>query len=350
MLVPKPQKEIDACEDYRYGFQGQEKDDEIKGEGNSLNYTFRMHDPRVGRFFATDPLEENYSWNSPYAFSSNRVIDAIELEGLEFTLDAGKALITTRTLPELSTMTYDDAIKMVSKSASKTPKSGWTKLLNRVGLGLTLLTDYMSPNTGGRTSDIIQYSIKFNFGELDVTDMMGGKTFTFVPYNGKGHRDLKKSYSPDPIEIFTNDPSSLDDNYLAGVIKRTNEGKAKFSDQNYLKEATSRHSAIDNGKGEYLIYENPGHHDPNGARLAYNKTKSVLPINHENLWLKSKSDSANANIRWTKEGEGKKAVYHRFQSDGNGNWHWNGSTNGKTKNGEKREIPINQVPNEIKKG
>jgi RHS repeat-associated protein len=68
---------------YRYGFQGQEKDDEIKGEGNSLNYTFRMHDPRVGRFFAPDPLESEFPWNSSYAFSENRVIDAFELEGLE---------------------------------------------------------------------------------------------------------------------------------------------------------------------------------------------------------------------------------------------------------------------------
>ena len=68
---------------YRYGFQGQEKDDEIKGEGNSLNYTFRMHDPRVGRFFARDPLASKYPHNSPYAFSENRVIDKIELEGLE---------------------------------------------------------------------------------------------------------------------------------------------------------------------------------------------------------------------------------------------------------------------------
>ena len=69
--------------DYRYGFQGQEMDDEIKGEGNSLNYTFRMHDPRVGRFFAIDPLDKDYPWNSPYAFSENVVIHAVELEGLE---------------------------------------------------------------------------------------------------------------------------------------------------------------------------------------------------------------------------------------------------------------------------
>lgn len=69
--------------EYRYGFQGQEKDDEIKGEGNSINFIFRMHDPRVGRFFATDPLSAKYPYNSPYAFSENRVMDMIELEGLE---------------------------------------------------------------------------------------------------------------------------------------------------------------------------------------------------------------------------------------------------------------------------
>ncbi|MEW4925443.1 RHS repeat-associated core domain-containing protein [Algibacter sp. 2305UL17-15] len=69
---------------YRYGFQGQEMDDEVKGEGNSVNYKYRMHDPRVGRFFAVDPLATTYPWNSPYAFSENRVIDGVDLEGLEF--------------------------------------------------------------------------------------------------------------------------------------------------------------------------------------------------------------------------------------------------------------------------
>ena len=69
--------------DYRYGFQGQEMDNEIKGEGNSLNYTFRMHDPRVGRFFAVDPLTAKYPHYSPYSFSGNKVIHRVELEGLE---------------------------------------------------------------------------------------------------------------------------------------------------------------------------------------------------------------------------------------------------------------------------
>ena len=77
MLVPNRYGNSPA---YRYGFQGQEKDDELKGEGNSLNYTFRMHDPRVGRFFAVDPLARDYPWNSPYAFSENDPINFVDLE------------------------------------------------------------------------------------------------------------------------------------------------------------------------------------------------------------------------------------------------------------------------------
>jgi len=80
MLVPNRHASSAA---YRYGFQGQEKDDELKGEGNSLNYTFRMHDPRVGRFFAVDPLTSSYPWYTPYSFSGNKVIAFTELEGLE---------------------------------------------------------------------------------------------------------------------------------------------------------------------------------------------------------------------------------------------------------------------------
>jgi len=94
-----------SSEEYRYGFQGQESDDEIKGEGNSVNYKYRMHDPRVGRFFAVDPLAPKYPHNSPYAFSENIVIHGKELEGLEvyfFMLD-----FTDNTRSQLQLVLHD---------------------------------------------------------------------------------------------------------------------------------------------------------------------------------------------------------------------------------------------------
>ncbi len=42
-----------------------------------------MHDPRIGRFFAVDPLAPKYPWYTPYQFSGNKVISHVELEGLE---------------------------------------------------------------------------------------------------------------------------------------------------------------------------------------------------------------------------------------------------------------------------
>lgn len=94
-------------------------------------------------------------------------------------------------------------------------------------------------------------------------------------------------------------------------------------------------------------YENPGHHDPsNNGSNKYNSSKSILPGNHKALW--EQSVKAKDGNRWTKIGSEKKAEYHRFQSDGNGNWHWNGSTVGKTKSGESRAISPNNIPKEIK--
>ena len=80
MLIPNRHENTSS---YRYGFQGQEMDNELKGEGNSLNYKYRMHDPRIGRFFAVDPLTKKYPWYTPYQFSGNKLISFSELEGLE---------------------------------------------------------------------------------------------------------------------------------------------------------------------------------------------------------------------------------------------------------------------------
>ncbi|MCB0478715.1 MAG: hypothetical protein KDC84_11150 [Crocinitomicaceae bacterium] len=101
---------------YRYGFQGQEKDDEIKGEGNSVNYKYRMHDVRIGRFFAVDPLAPQYPHNSPYAFSENMVIHMKELEGLEATTatfepstnENGETKYEERSFQVNVTSNYDD--------------------------------------------------------------------------------------------------------------------------------------------------------------------------------------------------------------------------------------------------
>lgn len=68
---------------YRYGFNGKENDNEVKGEGAQYDYGFRIYDPRLGKFLSVDPLTGNYPWYTPYQFAGNTPIQAIDLDGLE---------------------------------------------------------------------------------------------------------------------------------------------------------------------------------------------------------------------------------------------------------------------------
>ena len=66
---------------YKYKYQGQERQEELGLNWDSFKW--RNYMPDIGRFFNVDPLAEDYSYQSPYNFSENRVVDAFELEGLE---------------------------------------------------------------------------------------------------------------------------------------------------------------------------------------------------------------------------------------------------------------------------
>ncbi|RLD43126.1 MAG: hypothetical protein DRI86_10540 [Bacteroidetes bacterium] len=56
---------------YRYGFNGMEKDDELKGSGNSYDFGARIYDPRLMRWLAVDALAAKYPGLSSYNFALN---------------------------------------------------------------------------------------------------------------------------------------------------------------------------------------------------------------------------------------------------------------------------------------
>lgn len=83
MPMPNRTYSLSNGSKYRFGFNGQEKDDEVKGDGNSLEYKFRMYDPRLGKFLSVDPLATQYPFYSPYHFAGNNPIQYVDLEGKE---------------------------------------------------------------------------------------------------------------------------------------------------------------------------------------------------------------------------------------------------------------------------
>jgi len=94
-----------SADKYRYGFNGKEKDKDI----NSLtayDYGFRIYNPAIGKFLSVDPLQQNYPELTPYQFASNRPIEGIDLDGLEF-LSASNSYV-------LFFVQYDPKIKKVT--------------------------------------------------------------------------------------------------------------------------------------------------------------------------------------------------------------------------------------------
>lgn len=63
-----------TIDDYRYGYQGSEKDNEVKGNGNSYTTYFRQLDPRLGRWLSIDPKASSMPWQSPYCSMDNNPI------------------------------------------------------------------------------------------------------------------------------------------------------------------------------------------------------------------------------------------------------------------------------------
>jgi RHS repeat-associated protein len=79
-----PGRKFSASSLYRYGFNGKENDNDVKGEGNQQDYGMRIYDPRLGKFLSVDPLTKDYPSWSPYPFAMNSPTSGVDLDGLEY--------------------------------------------------------------------------------------------------------------------------------------------------------------------------------------------------------------------------------------------------------------------------
>ena len=99
-----PGRGVDQAE-YKYGFNSKENDNEVYGDANFQDYGMRMYDTRVGRFVSADPLivsEQKYPELSPYQFASNRPIDGIDLDGLEWSRENDGTIVFSAVLTNTS--------------------------------------------------------------------------------------------------------------------------------------------------------------------------------------------------------------------------------------------------------
>ncbi|MBI1222589.1 MAG: hypothetical protein GC180_08305 [Bacteroidetes bacterium] len=114
----------DNSKDYRYGFNGMEKDNERSGVGNTVSFKFRIHDTRLGRFLSVDPIAREYPWNSTYAFAENTPVACIDLEGKEKYIatepDADGLVVITLVSDQTITQQQSAKMPLVSWDGGKT--------------------------------------------------------------------------------------------------------------------------------------------------------------------------------------------------------------------------------------
>jgi len=93
-----------------FGFNGQEKTNEVYGEGNAYDFGARIYDPRICRWMSVDPVSKPYE--SPYIGMGNNPIFYVDYSG-------GDNIIYIVMLPgaeaELSKQEIDDIISRANE-------------------------------------------------------------------------------------------------------------------------------------------------------------------------------------------------------------------------------------------
>ncbi|MBX2887993.1 MAG: hypothetical protein KF829_05020 [Ferruginibacter sp.] len=162
-----PSRKYDAGNGYRYGFNGKENDNEVKGEGNQQDYGERIYDSRLGRFLSTDPLYKQYPELTPYQFSSNNPVFNIDIDGLEGTGGAAQIAekTATTTLRVATKNGVEQGAKVVAmKAAEKVVESPgfWSK----VGTGVVTLGKF----AGAAIGTVVYVLTPTSLGTGDVPD------------------------------------------------------------------------------------------------------------------------------------------------------------------------------------
>lgn len=91
------------------GYQGSEKDDEVKGGGNSYTTEYRQLDVRLGRWLSIDPLAAQFPWQSPYVSMDNSPISLNDPLGLAASGDSTNS--SSESSEPRKTLTDDEIVQ-----------------------------------------------------------------------------------------------------------------------------------------------------------------------------------------------------------------------------------------------
>ncbi len=256
---------------YLFGYNGVEKDNEIAGVGNSLNFKFRMYDPRLGRFKSVDPLFKSYPWNSTYAFAENDVIRNLDLEGAE---------------------KYDYKMSMTKQGKIQMKLTKTTDIIDKVMVGYNYsdMNGYMSaePVYETRVNQRQAYTINGRNSSLNtVQELQGTKTPT--PIVQAGMNKIKADYA--------RTGGQFSDNYNVDfgrfMFEKGFSSMSGNSKSDYVNSANATWNILDNetfsnGATLFHLYENFARKNDNTGydKLLHFSKSAQLTIESGATWSK----------------------------------------------------------------
>lgn len=172
-----PGRTFSAGNGYRYGFNGKENDNEVKGDGNQYDYGFRIYDPRIARFLSFDPLANRFPWYTPYQFAGNKPIWSTDIDGLEDRILGDRARYDYQTLTE-NGVSHEDAVKAVYENS---------KLVS-----LGAITGLSMAFTFGSSSQFTIGTLLKNMSQAGAVGAVMNTTLSAL--KGESTRDLVKSF------------------------------------------------------------------------------------------------------------------------------------------------------------
>ena len=118
-----PNRHSGSTAEYRYGFNGMEKDNEVKNiTGSSYDFGARMYDSRLGRWLAVDPQSSRYTSLSPYNFVANSPIIAVDPNGEEIIV-IGNSAYRKKVYKALGQLAKTEAGMEILKAAINSPEA-----------------------------------------------------------------------------------------------------------------------------------------------------------------------------------------------------------------------------------
>ncbi|WP_205509787.1 LamG-like jellyroll fold domain-containing protein [Longitalea arenae] len=148
-----------SMSNYRYGFNGKENDNEMKGEGNSIDFGDRVYDPRIGKLLSVDYKSSSYPSHSPYSYAAGNPILYIDPDGNS--VEPSNIIVTKERGTSKFKVTGDIVVKIqVINLSAKATKDLY-------------IYDYISKVKGG-LSDILNTPATYSV-TTDVDMRVGGK-------------------------------------------------------------------------------------------------------------------------------------------------------------------------------